>query len=70
MCFSVELHCATLTLGSQLVVQLVNSDPKVKTDKHTMLLDISGLAQRKLLIALQFKLTQHEACFHQHHPSF
>lgn len=31
LCFSVELHCAALMLVSQLVVQLVNSDVKVKT---------------------------------------
>jgi len=29
LCFSVELHCAALTLVSQLVVQLVNSNPQV-----------------------------------------
>uniref|UniRef100_A0A8C3AY65 tRNA (32-2'-O)-methyltransferase regulator THADA n=1 Tax=Cyclopterus lumpus TaxID=8103 RepID=A0A8C3AY65_CYCLU len=28
LCFSVELHCAALTLVSQLVVQLVNSNPQ------------------------------------------
>lgn len=34
LCFSVELHCAALTLVSQLVVQLVNSDPQVRSDYY------------------------------------